>query len=237
MRMIADILRIVVVLLAATVLWSAPPVTEPPGSVSGPIGVVMGPTAAQFVKIADGDTIHLQIEGKEYTCRLLGIDAPESVDPHRPPGRFGKEAAAYLLARAKDASALSVEFAGPEMTFDKYKRLLVYLHAEPGHIDINKDMIAMGYAANYPRFKHPRQADYLLAEHDARGKMIGIWSPDPAWLVQITRWGATYHRIGCKIVNINKPYYNVTLGEASRWNRPCPICKPPTLPKPLVNRR
>src|SRR3989338_445646 len=39
---------------------------------------------AQVVKVVDGDTIEVVLEGVKKTVRLIGIDTPETVDPRRP---------------------------------------------------------------------------------------------------------------------------------------------------------
>ena len=35
-------------------------------------------------KITDGDTIHISMDGRDETIRLIGINTPETVDPRRP---------------------------------------------------------------------------------------------------------------------------------------------------------
>src|SRR3990167_5493494 len=47
---------------------------------------------ATVTSVGDGDTIKLD-NGK--TVRYIGIDTPETVDPRRPDGCFGKEASDY----------------------------------------------------------------------------------------------------------------------------------------------
>ena len=49
--------------------------------------------ASFFVNdVVDGDTIKIEKDGVIYTVRLLTIDTPETKDPRRPVGCFGKEA-------------------------------------------------------------------------------------------------------------------------------------------------
>ncbi len=47
---------------------------------------------AQVIEVVDGDTIKVSLNGQEKTVRFVGIDTPETVDPRRPVGCFGKEA-------------------------------------------------------------------------------------------------------------------------------------------------
>src|SRR5690242_21935040 len=69
---------------------SSPPVSVSGASSSAAIGVE-GERAKVF-EVVDGDTIKVDLAGKEYTVRYVGMDTPETVDPRRPVGCFGKEA-------------------------------------------------------------------------------------------------------------------------------------------------
>jgi micrococcal nuclease len=55
-----------------------------------------GPTLAQVERVVDGDTVVVNLEGKSVKVRLIGVDAPESVDPRKPVERFGHESADFL---------------------------------------------------------------------------------------------------------------------------------------------
>ena len=46
----------------------------------------------EVVKVVDGDTIAVRKNGVTETVRLIGVNAPESVDPRRPVQCFGREA-------------------------------------------------------------------------------------------------------------------------------------------------
>jgi endonuclease YncB( thermonuclease family) len=46
--------------------------------------------------VCDGDTVVARLDGREVKVRLIGIDAPESVDPRKPVQRFARESAAFL---------------------------------------------------------------------------------------------------------------------------------------------
>lgn len=73
-------------------------------------------------KVIDGDTI---MANDGMTIRLIGIDTPETVDPRRPVGCFGKEASNFTkqLLLGKQ---ISVEKDVSET--DKYGRLLRYVY-------------------------------------------------------------------------------------------------------------
>src|SRR3989338_678071 len=43
------------------------------------------------IKVVDGDTIVVEINGKNETIRLIGLDTPETVDPRKPVQCFRSE--------------------------------------------------------------------------------------------------------------------------------------------------
>ena len=66
------------------------------------------PIDARVVRVIDGDTIRVQVQGKEYTVRLIGVDTPETVYPTKTVQHFGAEASAStktaIPGRARTAS-------------------------------------------------------------------------------------------------------------------------------------
>jgi micrococcal nuclease len=61
-------------------------------------------TAHKVVRVIDGDTIAVSIDGKETKVRLIGVDTPETVHPQKPVERFGKEASRFTTELLKDKS-------------------------------------------------------------------------------------------------------------------------------------
>src|SRR5213593_3977502 len=55
--------------------------------------------AVRITSVVDGDTLEVTWQGRPERVRLLGVDTPETVDPHRPVGCFGPEAAAFTHRR------------------------------------------------------------------------------------------------------------------------------------------
>ena len=58
----------------------------------------LDPISAHVERVIDGDTIHVQVEGKRYTVRLIGVDTPETKHPTKPVQYFGREASAFTKA-------------------------------------------------------------------------------------------------------------------------------------------
>src|SRR5262249_52868345 len=46
-------------------------------------------------RVVDGDTVIVRAGERRLDVRLLGIDTPETVDPHRPVGCYGPQASAF----------------------------------------------------------------------------------------------------------------------------------------------
>lgn len=131
----------------------------------------------QIVKVIDGDTISVNIDGKVETIRLIGIDSPESVDPRKKIECFGKEAsdkAKQILGGRK----VSLESDWTQGDKDKYKRLLRYVFLEDGE-NFNKLMIRSGYAHEYTySTSYEYQTEFKTAEDKAREEGKGLWAQD-----------------------------------------------------------
>ncbi len=128
------------------------------------------------VRVVDGDTIDVNIDGKVERLRLIGMDTPETVDPRKPVQCFGKEAS----AKAKEllsGKKVRLEKDDSQGNRDKYDRLLRYVFLEDG-TSFNKKMIAMGYAHEYTyNLPYKYQSEYKQAQKDAEKAGKGLWSP------------------------------------------------------------
>lgn len=127
--------------------------------------------------VVDGDTIKINMSGKEVTLRLIGMDTPETVDPRKPVQCFGKEAsnkAKELLSGKK----IRIETDPTQGELDKYGRTLVYLYRDDG-LFYNKYMIEQGYAYEYTyNTPYKYQTEFKTAQKQAEMSQLGLWSPD-----------------------------------------------------------
>ncbi len=67
-----------------------------------------------------------------------------------------------------------------EVTVDRYGRIVGRVYVEG--IDVNRDLVARGYAWVYRRYSD--DADLLTLEADAKRKGLGLWvdqNPIPPW--------------------------------------------------------
>ena len=129
--------------------------------------------SGKVLKVLDGDTFLIQVQGQEEHVRLREIDAPEITTRKKagqePWGRKARDFAQSLV-RGK-ALRLEVEEADER---DKYHRLLAYVFLN--NIFVNRELILSGNAFFYPGPFRGRYADELQeAEEEAREKGRGVW--------------------------------------------------------------
>lgn len=128
----------------------------------------------KVVKVVDGDTIDVQINGSVFRVRLIGIDTPEVVDPRKPVACFGKEAS----DKAKEilnGTSVYLENDPTQSDKDKYQRLLRYVFLE-NETNFNQFMIEEGFAHEYTYdFPYKYQQEFKNAEKDARENKKGLW--------------------------------------------------------------
>lgn len=128
-------------------------------------------------RVTDGDTIHIDMDGKDEVVRLIGINTPETVDPRRPVQCFGKEA----NERMEDivgGKIVRLEYDDTQDTRDSYGRILAYVFLEDGEM-VNRKMIAEGYAYEYTYMTPYRyRAEFRQLQTLARSSERGLWAPD-----------------------------------------------------------
>jgi len=128
-------------------------------------------------KITDGDTIHIEMDGRDETVRLIGINTPETVDPRRTVECFGKEASTRMKEIAK-GKIVRLEFDETQDTRDTYGRLLAYIYLEDGQM-INRKMIAEGYAYEYTYLlPYKYQKEFRQLQNLAQSSKRGLWAED-----------------------------------------------------------
>jgi micrococcal nuclease len=126
-------------------------------------------------KVTDGDTIHVVIEGKDETVRLIGINTPETVDPRRTVECFGKEASARMKEIAK-GKIVRLEYDDSQSLRDTYGRLLAYVYLEDGQM-LNRKMVAEGYAYEYTYMTpYKYQKEFRELQSLARTAKRGLWA-------------------------------------------------------------
>ena len=122
-------------------------------------------------RVSDGDTLTLRdARGREWRIRLHGIDSPERDQ------ELGRQAGAELLRLVRNKNVRVVV-----MDKDKFGRLVGRVHL--GELDVNREMVRLGYAWHYTAFA-PDDSELAEAQAEAKRERRGIWgtaNPLPPW--------------------------------------------------------
>lgn len=133
----------------------------------------------------DGDTIYVNIDGKDYKLRMIGVDTPETVHPNKPVQYFGKEASAYTAGIIP--VGYTVWLQKDVSNTDKYGRLLRYVWTKQPATDspteqeisdnmLNAMLIANGYGAPSTYPPDVKYADlFNRLSQNARNGYWGLW--------------------------------------------------------------
>ena len=147
------------------------------------LGTARGDESASGVlvsRIADGDTIQVELGGRETTIRLIGVDTPELGDRHdrsAPPQPFAREAADFTRRTLK-GQRVRLEFE-PADRLDKYGRTLAYVFLGDGRF-FNRELLRGGYARAYTRFSFRYRDQFRADEAAARQAQRGLWAASAA---------------------------------------------------------
>jgi micrococcal nuclease len=124
--------------------------------------------------VVDGDTVVVDLNGREETLRLIGIDTPETVDPDTPPECFGREASDHTKSLLPPGT--EVRLTRDVEARDRYDRLLVYVERAEDGLFVNLDLVTGGWADDFPfppNVAHER--DFAFAASQARADGLGLW--------------------------------------------------------------
>jgi len=131
----------------------------------------------KVVRVTDGDTVVVDINGVSEKIRLIGIDTPETVDPRKPVQCFGIEASNKAKELLSDREVI-LEKDESQGNKDKYNRLLRYVKTKEG-LFYNLEIIKQGYAHEYTYdIPYKYQKEFKEAEDYARTNKLGLWADD-----------------------------------------------------------
>ena len=134
--------------------------------------------SARVVRVIDGDTIEVTIDGTEDDVRYIGVDTPETVKPGSPVECYGPQASA-ANHRLVEGRTVRLVF-GAERR-DVYDRLLAYVYTETrgqpgGGGFVNAALVRQGYARTLeiaPNTEHAPLLRRLQAQAGRAGR--GLW--------------------------------------------------------------
>lgn len=148
--------------LSAFVAACTTTISDEPNSSTQPEG-----DPARVLFVIDGDTIEVDLQGREYRVRYIGVDTPERDEP------FYNEATNANRALVEDQEIILVRDVSET---DKYGRLLRYIYLPDGTF-VNAELISQGYGrvVTFP----PDVAEskfFTQLQREARENQRGLWS-------------------------------------------------------------
>jgi len=123
------------------------------------------------VRVVDGDTIHVRVDGRVEKVRYIGVNTPELHHPTRgvePGGREAWTVNRELVAGKRVRLELDVQ------SRDRYGRLLAYVWVDG--MMVNAELVRRGYAQVMTVPPNVRYQDlFLTLQRDARQSGRGLW--------------------------------------------------------------
>lgn len=134
-------------------------------------------SATVVLRVVDGDTVVLSTGEK---VRYIGIDTPETVDPRRSVGCFGKEASDENKKLVEGKEVILEKDVSETDKFDRLLRLVYLKNADGTLLFVNDYLVRQGFAkaSTYPpdvKFS----AQFVAAEREARENLRGLWKKCP----------------------------------------------------------
>lgn len=129
---------------------------------------------AVVLRVVDGDTIVVEITGREQPVRLLGIDTPESVARERPVECFGPEASDFTKSLLPAGTRVRLE--RDLEARDRYDRLLAHVYRADDGLYVNLTIAEQGFAdvlSIDPNRAH--RTEIAAAVSLAQGQEVGLW--------------------------------------------------------------
>ena len=159
---------------------AAPTISESPTPSSFQNLIPADKQEAEVLKVIDGDTISVLLNGEKQTIRIIGINTPETVDPRKTVECFGAEASNKAKEYFKDKNyKVWLEEDPSQGDKDKYQRLLRYVFTDNGATDYGLMMISQGFAYEYTyNTPYKYQVIYKDAQIYAQNNKLGLWADD-----------------------------------------------------------
>jgi micrococcal nuclease len=130
---------------------------------------------ATVVRVVDGDTIVVRIDGHDEDVRLIGVDTPEEKKPDTPVECYAREAAARTSALLPTGTIVRLE--RDREPRDRYGRLLAYVSRVADGLSIEADLLQGGFAGTLTIAPNTaRASEYAAMVNTARRLGVGLWS-------------------------------------------------------------
>jgi micrococcal nuclease len=129
---------------------------------------------AVVVRVIDGDTVALRIDGTETRVRLLNIDTPETKDPNEPVECLGPEASEYLTTLLPVGAKVTLQY--DEQRFDRYGRTLAAVYTSDDKF-VSAEIARQGFGMAVAFGRNDKNYKTVLAaQKTAQTKFRGLYS-------------------------------------------------------------
>lgn len=125
--------------------------------------ILFAQTKGKVIKISDGDTITVLLEGNiQKKLRLAEVDCPESGQP------FGKNAKDFT---SQEVFGKDISFV--ETDIDRYGRMIAKVYYDNNKY-LSEELIKAGLGWWYYQFSESKELGTL--QNEAKIKKLGLWS-------------------------------------------------------------
>jgi micrococcal nuclease len=140
----------------------------------------LGETAEQsqpglysVTRFTDGDTITVNMSGRQEKVRFIGVDTPETHKPNTPVQCYGPAAAAFTK-NVIGNNRVRLVSDSLSTDRDRYDRLLRYVYLPDG-TNVNERLVREGYAFYYPYFPFTKSEQFKTDQQAAMRARKGLW--------------------------------------------------------------
>ncbi len=138
------------------------------------LGPVQTPGYFKVASFEDGDTITVDMNGKNERVRMIGVDTPETQDPRKPVQCFGQAASEFTKQLIGNQS-VRLEADPLNSNRDRYNRLLRHVYLPDGRL-VQAEIIKNGYGFAYTSFPFTKSEEFRNLQKQAREQNRGLWS-------------------------------------------------------------
>jgi micrococcal nuclease len=128
---------------------------------------------ARVVRVVDGDTIAVRLDGRQERVRYIGVDTPETKKPGSPVECYGKRASAE---NERLVEGEEVRLVADAEARDRYGRMLAYVYRVDDGRFVNAELVRGGFAQPLTIPPNVAHADEFAAlARAARRQGRGLW--------------------------------------------------------------
>ena len=146
----------------------------------------------RVVKVVDGDTVYVNVNGELWKIRLLGVDTPETYKKNNPYEyyllngtpitnttylKIWGEKAKYFAKKQLENRTVIIVFDNEAPKKDKYGRYLAYIFINNSNnlVNFNEELLKYGYARVYIS-DFELKDEFLEVEREAKEDRVGLWN-------------------------------------------------------------